>query len=154
MVLPADHIIENKQAFTAAVQNAVPLAEVGSLVTFGVMPDNPNQGYGYINAGERIGEGFRVASFKEKPDEQAAKEYLKIGGYYWNSGMFLVKSSVYLNELLKYSPKIYEACQLAVNKVEPDLAAIPLDYPEATFGWHLGRDNNDLPHVDCLPEVC
>ena len=121
LVLPADHIIENKEAFTAAVQAAVPLAEAGSLVTFGVMPDSPHEGYGYINAGEPIGEGFRVVSFKEKPDKETAKEYLNTGGYYWNSGIFLFRAGRYLHELQKFRPHIFDACTESMKTVKTDL---------------------------------
>ena len=91
-MLPADHIIENRETFTAAVQLAVPSAEAGSIATFGVVSNSLHEGYGYINAAELISEGFGVVSFKEKPCPKTAKEYLNIGGYYWNSGIYLLRA--------------------------------------------------------------
>ncbi len=121
LVLAADHVIENNEAFVRTVKEAVPLAETGKIVTFGVVAETPHTGYGYIKRGQKVGTGFNVGKFVEKPSIELAQEYINSKEYYWNSGMFLVKSSVYLSELSKFSPKIFEICQLALNKVEPDL---------------------------------
>ena len=121
LVLPADHIIENKEAFTASVLSAVPLAQAGSLVTFGVLPESAHEGYGYIQAGKANGEGFDVVSFKEKPDEKTAKRYLDTGDYYWNSGVFLLRASRYLHELQKYRPDIFDACTESMKGISADL---------------------------------
>lgn len=121
LVLAADHVIENNEAFVRTVKEAVPLAETGKVVTFGIVAETPHIGYGYIKRGQKVGIGFNVSKFIEKPSIELAQEYINSEEYYWNSGMFLVKSSVYLSELSKFSPKIYEICQLALNKVEPDL---------------------------------
>lgn len=115
LVLAADHVIQDEAAFTKVVQNAIPLAESGKLVTFGVVAHEPNTGYGYIKKGESQGAGFRVDSFTEKPSYEAAKEYLESGDYFWNSGMFLFKASRYLEELQKHRPDIYDACQLSMR---------------------------------------
>jgi len=97
------------------------LAELEKIVTFGIVAVTPHTGYGYIKRGQKVGTGFNVSKFIEKPSIELAQEYINSKEYYWNSGMFLVKSSVYLSELSKFSPKIFEICQLALNKVEPDL---------------------------------
>ena len=127
LVLAADHVIADQGAFTNAVLKAVPLAEAGKLVTFGVVPSEPHTGYGYIEAGEPLDSAYAVASFKEKPDSATAVEYLRHGGYYWNSGMFLFKASRYLQELKTHRPDIAAACEEAVGAVSPDLDFIRVD---------------------------
>ena len=110
----------------------MPLAEAGSLATFGVSPESPHQGYGYIEAGSARGSGFDVVSFKEKPNEEIAKRYLNAGNYYWNSGVFLFKASSYLNELRTYRSDIYAACKEAVELIDHDMDFIRVD--ETAFG--------------------
>jgi mannose-1-phosphate guanylyltransferase len=120
LVLAADHVIQNETAFTKTVMNAIPLAEAGKLVTFGIVAHEPNTGYGYIKKGESQGPGFAVDAFVEKPSIEVAKEYLESGDYFWNSGMFLFKASRYLEELKKHRPDIYEACQLSMEGTSKD----------------------------------
>ncbi len=120
LVLAADHVIQNETAFTKTVMNAIPLAEAGKLVTFGIVAHEPNTGYGYIKKGESQGPGFAVDAFVEKPSIEVAKEYLESGDYFWNSGMFLFKASRYLEELKKHSSDIYGACQLSMENISID----------------------------------
>jgi mannose-1-phosphate guanylyltransferase len=127
LVLAADHVITDVESFTESVKKAIPLAEQGKLVTFGVVPSEPHTGYGYIKAGAELGDGFLVDGFTEKPDQTTAKTYLKQGRYYWNSGMFLLKASRYLEELKAYRSEIYSACSKAVADVSPDLDFIRVD---------------------------
>ena len=127
LVLAADHIIENTDAFAHAVLRAIPLAEAGKLVTFGVVPAEPHVGYGYIEAGEGLGDGFDVISFKEKPNLETATSYLKTGGFYWNSGMFLFRASRYLEELQIFRPDIYQACVNSIANTHSDLDFIRVD---------------------------
>lgn len=127
LVLASDHIIEDREALTAAIQAAIPFAEKGKLVTFGVTPTQPNVGYGYIKAGKALGNAFKIVSFKEKPDFKTATDYLSSGGFYWNSGMFLFRASRYLEELKTFRPDIYEACAFAVSSARADLDFIRLD---------------------------
>ena len=127
LVLSADHVIADKEAFTETVMKAVPLAEAGKLVTFGIVPSEPHTGYGYIEAGESLEGAYTVASFKEKPDFQTAAKYLIDGGYYWNSGIFLFKASRYLEELETYRPDIAAACEEAVGNLSSDLDFIRID---------------------------
>ena len=88
LVLPADHMIRNAEAFVAAVRTALPAAEAGNLLTFGVVPDHPNTGYGYIQAKPEGAGAVPVASFEEKPDAMTAERYVAGGEHFWNSGMF------------------------------------------------------------------
>ena len=111
LVLAADHVIQNEASFSKTVTDAIPLAESGKLVTFGIVAHEANTGYGYIKKGESKGPGFTVDAFVEKPSSEVAKGYLESGDYFWNSGMFLFKASHYLEELKKHRPDIYEACQ-------------------------------------------
>jgi mannose-1-phosphate guanylyltransferase len=127
LVLAADHVIADQDAFTDAVLKAMPLAEAGKLVTFGVVPSKPHTGYGYIEAGEPLDGAYTVASFKEKPDSATAAEYLDYGGYYWNSGMFLFKARRYLSELQAHRPDIAIACEKAVGSASSDLDFIRID---------------------------
>ena len=120
LVLAADHVIQDVAAFTKTVMSSIPLAEAGKLVTFGIVAHEPNTGYGYVKKGESQGPGFAVDAFVEKPSIEVAKEYLESGNYFWNSGMFLFKASRYLEELKKYRPDIYEACQLSMEATLKD----------------------------------
>ena len=121
LVLAADHVIQDEAAFKAAVMRAIPLAESGKLVTFGIVPSEPNTGYGYIKRGNELGEGFTVDEFVEKPSSDVARDYLSSGDYYWNSGMFLFRASNYLEELKKFRPDILEQCKASVIEVKADL---------------------------------
>ena len=120
LVLAADHVIQDVAVFTKTVSSAIPLAEAGKLVTFGIVAHEPNTGYGYIKKGESKGAGFAVDTFVEKPSIEVAKLYLESGDYFWNSGMFLFKASRYLEELKKHRPDIYEACQLSMEGTSKD----------------------------------
>jgi mannose-1-phosphate guanylyltransferase len=121
LVLAADHVIQDESAFTQAVTEAIPLAEAGKLVTFGVVPNEPHTGYGYIKKGVKHGVGFKVDHFVEKPSIDLAQNYIESGDYLWNSGMFLFKASRYLEELQKFRPDIFEICKRAADSVEADL---------------------------------
>ena len=121
LVLAADHVIQDEEVFTEAVNQAVPLAEAGKLVTFGIVPKEAHTGYGYIKKGSQEGVGFVVEKFVEKPSIQVARDYIDSGNYLWNSGMFLFKASRYLEELNKFRPDIYAACVDATEGMESDL---------------------------------
>lgn len=121
LVLAADHVIQNEQAFTDAVNQAVPLAEAGKLVTFGIVPNKAHAGYGYIKKGSQEGSGYVVDKFVEKPSIQVAHNYVESGNYLWNSGMFLFKASRYLEELNKFRPDIHAACLDATKETDNDL---------------------------------
>lgn len=131
LVLPADHVIGDIQAFQHSVSLAVPLAKAGYLVTFGVVPTQPETGYGYIACGDPLDGGHRLAAFIEKPDARRAAELVENGGYLWNSGMFLLPASRYLAELARLHPSMLEACKAAVSGAHRDLDFLRLD--EAAF---------------------
>ncbi|MGZ5007668.1 MAG: mannose-1-phosphate guanylyltransferase, partial [Methylobacter sp.] len=100
IVMPADHIIQGEQAFCDAIGQGVELAETGKLVTFGIQPTAPETGYGYIRLGERLeNHGFEVAQFVEKPNQSTAEQYLASGEFLWNSGIFAIKTSVWLDKI-------------------------------------------------------
>ncbi len=121
LVLPADHVIRNVAAFHAAVVVAQAAASSGSLVTFGVVPNAPETGYGYIRRGTRVGDAYRIAEFVEKPDRARAGKFLASGEYYWNSGMFLFSARRYLEELERYAADIAGSCRQSVAKAVHDL---------------------------------
>lgn len=134
LVLPADHVITDVVAFEAAVRRASVAAEQGKLVTFGIEPTHPETGYGYIQSGTALNaaEGcFEVARFVEKPDAATAQQYLDAGNFYWNSGMFLFKPSVFLSELQQYAPAMVSAVSNAVSQSYQDLDFVRLH--EASF---------------------
>jgi mannose-1-phosphate guanylyltransferase/mannose-6-phosphate isomerase len=128
LVLPADHIILDTAAFTKAVEEALPLAEQGRMVTFGVVPDKPETGYGYIRRGARLsGAGYAIDSFVEKPDIATAESYLASGDYLWNSGMFLLGASAYIDELRSLASEMLEACEKSLAGASDDLDFVRLD---------------------------
>jgi mannose-1-phosphate guanylyltransferase/mannose-6-phosphate isomerase len=128
LVLPADHLIGDTDSFTTAVQQALPAAYDGWLVTFGIRPDRPETGFGYIRRAESIGgDGFRVAQFVEKPDQPTAQNYLDNGGYDWNSGMFLFKAARYLEELGQHAPDMLAAVREAYATGHGDLDFLRVD---------------------------
>jgi len=115
LVLPSDHTIGKNNAFQRLIQDAKKIAERDNkIVLFGVVPNYPETGYGYI---ERAIDTSNVKSFKEKPDEKTAKEYIK-NGYLWNSGMFLFKAEIFLNEVRKHTPELFEICENSFKKGE------------------------------------
>ncbi|WP_028870340.1 mannose-1-phosphate guanylyltransferase/mannose-6-phosphate isomerase [Psychromonas arctica] len=127
LVLAADHIIENEKAFTASIEKALPFAENGQLVTFGIVPTAPETGYGYIKSGNKVNDAFSVSEFVEKPDLSTAEAYMESGNYFWNSGMFLFKASRYLEELAKFAPDILDVCKRAIATPSQDFEFVRVD---------------------------
>ena len=127
LVLAADHLIKDQSAFHSAIIKAGALANEGKLVTFGIVPDQPHTGYGYIKAGNVLNVGFEVADFVEKPELETAKHYVESGDFFWNSGMFMFKASRYVEELSKYNPEMLEICRRAIETEAPDLDFIRVD---------------------------
>lgn len=121
LILPADHVIRDVKAFRTALEIGRKAASEGKLVTFGVVPDKPETGYGYIKRVSGAGPAYAIDRFVEKPDLATAKSYVESKEYFWNSGMFLFRASVVLNELRELAPKIYEACAQAVTTAKRDL---------------------------------
>lgn len=132
LVLPADHLIKNKEMFTLSINKAKLLALEGKLVTFGIIPSVPETGYGYIRHGDAIGkpyniEAYKVDAFVEKPNYETAKDYISTGNYYWNSGIFLFKASRYIEELNKFRPDILEVVNRAYSSRSIDLDFIRIN---------------------------
>ena len=132
LVLPADHVIRNVEAFQSAVQAGLAAANAGKLVTFGVVPDRPETGYGYIRREKGAGPSYPVAEFVEKPDAATAEKYVASGDYFWNSGMFMFRARAFLGELKAHAPAILSACEDAVAAAKRDLDFTRL--PTAEFG--------------------
>jgi mannose-1-phosphate guanylyltransferase/mannose-6-phosphate isomerase len=130
LVLPADHLIRDVETFHVAVLKAAAAARAGFLATFGIRPDHPATGYGYIQGGEPIAghEGvFHVQRFVEKPDAASARRFLRDGTFAWNSGMFVLGARRYLETLGQHAPAILDACRAAVAKATRDLDFVRLD---------------------------
>lgn len=116
-VTPSDHLIDDNQEYQTAVKRAIELAQEGFIVTFGLKPTRSETGFGYIEA-----QGEEVKGFREKPNLETAENFLKKGNFFWNSGMFCFKASVYLEELLKYEPKVFQNSKIAFeNSVDGKL---------------------------------
>ncbi len=115
--MPADHTIRDERGFRQAVADGFQLAGGGAVVTFGIMPDKPETGYGYIRRGEPFpsagiaGKAFVLSAFVEKPDEVTARHYLEAGDYFWNSGIFMMRASVWLRLIARFRPDIAEASE-------------------------------------------
>jgi mannose-1-phosphate guanylyltransferase / mannose-6-phosphate isomerase len=121
LVLPADHVIRDVESFREAVEAGRAAAEAGKLVTFGVVPDSPETGYGYIRRARGEGPAYPVAEFVEKPDHATAVRYVQSGEYFWNSGMFMFRARAYLAELEQHAPAMLAACNEAVAAARRDL---------------------------------
>lgn len=161
-VTPSDHVIADQGAYTKAVRRAQELAAEGYLVTFGLKPEYPETGFGYIEH-----EGEMVVSFKEKPDALTAQKYMECGRYLWNSGMFCFRAGVFLEELGRYNPGVLDACRHVIAQsgktgdIKPErqamehIPSISVDYAvmeksrkirvvPCSIGW------NDLGSFDSL----
>ncbi|MDO3385012.1 mannose-1-phosphate guanylyltransferase/mannose-6-phosphate isomerase [Gilvimarinus sp. SDUM040013] len=120
LALPADHLIDNVDAFSAAIDKGLASAKEGKIVTFGVVPQYPETGYGYIEA-QSFGDVSDIRAFHEKPDRATAEGYMAAGNYYWNSGMFLFDSGALLQEVEHYEPEIYRCISKSLDNKYVDL---------------------------------
>ena len=127
LVLPADHVIREQAPLHEAIARGAALAADGKLVTFGIVPDAPETGYGYIRAERPGSEPSAVLEFIEKPDAEHAAEYLASGDYFWNSGRFMFRASRYLEELESHAPEMVAACRAALEGAARDLDFTRLD---------------------------
>ena len=131
LVLSADHLIKDNEKFDQAIRKAEKLATENKLVTFGIVPDKAETGYGYIQAEiDGTSDYYDIISFKEKPDQTTAQRYTDSGQYLWNSGMFMFKASVYLNELKKFEPEIFNSCKKSCQSKYQDKDFIRLNNDE------------------------
>lgn len=159
LVLAADHVIRDKQAFEEAVTSALPFAEQGRLVTFGIVPKSPETGYGYIRTGDILNDGAAmvVDRFVEKPDQATAEDYLSCGEYLWNSGMFMFKARQFLSELEAQRPDILAVCRQAMSKASVDIDFIRPDSdtfmscPEDSIDYAVMEKTKDavVVPIDC-----
>lgn len=123
LVMPADHVIQDIPAFQQAINEAAALAEQDYLVTFGIKPSGPETGYGYIRSGKKIGKSttaVAIDAFVEKPDLETAQQYVAGNDYLWNSGVFMMKASVWLDAIKHFEPEMAAACEAAFNKGQQD----------------------------------
>ncbi len=153
-VFPADHVIQDEACFQQDLIRAVDLADKGYIITFGIKPDYPETGYGYVEGGDKIGnKALTLKRFVEKPDQPTAKKYLEAGTFFWNSGMFAFKASIMLAEFAALQPELLEKMQaflgqgnLAIEKGYENLPNISIDYAimehtrkgailPSDFGW-------------------
>ena len=131
LVLSADHLIQNIDAFHRSIKIAEKLAERDKLVTFGIVPDKAETGYGYIKANiYNTADYYKIQSFTEKPNQEDAQKYLDSGNYLWNSGMFMFKASIYLQELEKFEPEILASCKKSCQTEYKDKDFIRLNKDE------------------------
>jgi len=164
VVMPADHVIVDGARFREAVRQAVRLAETGMIVTFGIAPDCPETGYGYIQRGDALpGEAaaFRLARFVEKPDRATAQRYLDAGDHLWNSGLFVMKASVWRDAIGRCRPDILSACERALADVRTDgdfvrvareaFAACPSDSIDYAVMERIAAGVAGLPAAAVIP---
>lgn len=134
LVMPADHIITDEAEFRRVVSRAYDLASAGAVVTFGIVPDKPETGFGYIHKGAAHaadGEAYLLSGFREKPEPETARTYVESGDYYWNSGIFMMRAGVWLRLIERFRPDIAAACRRAFDQGRQDGDFYRLD--EAVF---------------------
>ncbi|MBP2642722.1 MAG: mannose-phosphate guanylyltransferase/mannose-6-phosphate isomerase [Firmicutes bacterium] len=134
VVSPSDQVIFSPEVFVANVRQALEMAKLDKIVTFGVVADSPETGYGYIQAGKAFGSGFIVESFREKPDKETAEAYLLNGGYYWNSGMYVFTIDRFMTELREHQPDIHMLADTGLEAMTNNFAEMPnisVDYAVA-----------------------
>jgi len=149
LAMPADHVIAQPQALHAAVQAAWPLACAGSMVTFGITPQRPEIGYGYIQRGAPVqGSVHAIAGFAEKPDAERAQSYLASGEYLWNAGLFMVRADQWLHALGQLQPAMLVACQTAMQESGQDADFIR---PQAAAFAACPQDSIDYAVMEHLP---
>jgi mannose-1-phosphate guanylyltransferase/mannose-6-phosphate isomerase len=151
LVLSADHVIQNVEAFHKTINIAAKQAQDGKLVTFGIVPTDANIGYGYIKSSENGNDGaYKVEEFVEKPDLQTAQSYLEQGNYLWNSGMFMFQANTLIDELTTYSPEIVKLVNESVDNATQDLDFIRLEKqafessPSASIDYALMEKSNNV----------
>ena len=154
LVLAADHLIQDVEAFQKSISTALLLAESGKLVTFAITPTSPETGYGYLQLGAPVGAGgFQVSRFVEKPDLSTAKSYLAQGDYFWNSGMFMFRASRFIQELEKFHPEIVSVCRDALAGGQQDMhftrvdSAIFATSPDVSIDYAVMEKTSDAVMV-------
>jgi mannose-1-phosphate guanylyltransferase/mannose-6-phosphate isomerase len=149
LAMPADHLISDNPTLHVAVEKAYVIASAGAMVTFGVVADRPEIGYGYIQRGAASADGvYAIASFAEKPDPATARQYLDAGDYYWNSGLFMVRASAWIKALAQCRPDILQACASAMQQAVSDMDFVR---PNATAFAACPSDSIDYAVMERLP---
>ena len=150
LAMPADHVVTDRPALHAAVLQAQAAAEQGAMVTFGIVADRPETGYGYIQRGAAQAHGgYGITSFAEKPDVATARAYIEAGDYLWNSGLFLVRASVWLSAIKACRPDILQACEKAMQHAVRDLDFVR---PDADAFAACPSDSIDYAVMERLPQ--
>jgi mannose-1-phosphate guanylyltransferase/mannose-6-phosphate isomerase len=144
LVLPSDHVIAGEAAFVKAAADAAHIAQDGYLVTFGITPTEPHTGYGYIRSGQKLVDDtqtFAVDAFVEKPDAAKAEGFLAEGGYFWNSGMFMLKASTYMEELRRFEPEIARQAEVSLEAAQRDNDFTRLEAASFAASPNISIDN-------------
>ena len=148
IVVPSDHLIQDSKGFLSTVKKGEKLAEKGYIVTFGIQPNYPETGYGYINTSDKIDEGFLVKEFVEKPDFETAKKYLNAKTYFWNSGIFMFKASTLFEETLKHAPEIAKIAEKFDFSKNKDIPFIEFDkMPSISIDYAIMEKSNKIALV-------
>ncbi|MDD2781658.1 mannose-1-phosphate guanylyltransferase/mannose-6-phosphate isomerase [Sulfuricurvum sp.] len=148
LVTPSDHLIRDEQSYLSCIAQAKEQALLDKLVTFGITPSYPETGFGYIEA-----IGNDVKSFKEKPDLATAQMYIDAGNYYWNSGMFCFKAGVFLEELKKYSPEIYDLCKIAFDALKNENSTLRIQHSHMAAIPEDSIDYAVMEKSDCVKVI-
>lgn len=155
LVLPSDHDIKKSNEFSKLVLDSIDLAVSDKIVTFGIVPNNPSTGYGYIEKGNNILGGFEIKRFIEKPPLSDAENYVNSDTFLWNSGMFLVKASKYLEELKTHHPEIYDSCKKSTSNIKKELDFTRIDSktfnqcPSESIDYAVMENTTDAAVVPC-----
>lgn len=127
LVMPADHVIANTAAFHTALTEGVKHAEQGAMITFGIVPDRAETGYGYLRTGAVKEQARELLEFVEKPDIATAQQYVASGAYLWNSGLFMFKASSWLSAMARLQPEMLRCCEAAMQSAKNDIDFIRVD---------------------------
>jgi mannose-1-phosphate guanylyltransferase/mannose-6-phosphate isomerase len=154
-VMPSDHLVKEQTGFVAAVKRAASIAATGKLALFGIEPDAPHTGYGYIRKGAALNGtgGYTVDAFVEKPNLETAKKYLKTGDYLWNSGIFVLHARTFLEELRRFAPEVLEAATEAYEKSVADLGFLRLDHAAFAASPNISVDYAVMEKTDTTAVV-
>ncbi|MBO6256475.1 mannose-1-phosphate guanylyltransferase/mannose-6-phosphate isomerase [bacterium] len=148
IVVPSDHLIEDNEKFLSTVKKGEKLAKDGYIVTFGIEPNYPETGYGYINTSEKLQDGYKVKEFVEKPDAETAKKYLQAGTYFWNSGIFMFKASTLFEETYKHAPEIAKLSELFDFNAKDEIPFIDFDkMPSISIDYAIMEKSNKIALV-------
>lgn len=154
LLLPSDHVVPDSDAFVRCLRAGMEAAREGALVTFGVAPDSPHTGYGYLEVAEETGDVRPVARFVEKPDREAAEHYVESGRFFWNAGIFLFAARSLLSQFETHAPETLHACRRAVEGARKDLDFLRLDEAAYAEAQNISLDYAIMEKADtvrCVP---